>query len=267
MKKLEIDDIKQREMQILDFFDSLCNKYSLPYSIAAGTLLGAVRHKGFIPWDDDIDVFMFRNDYEKLLSIVKEHEFEYKSLIPFSKGNYLTFLKLIDSETEAVQTDYDVNVPGLGVWIDILPLDNLPDGKEEAQKLLRRARFWQLIRNAGIHKKPKNVRQLPFWLMSKLFPPVIAAKHMSEICRTYENNDTNRVGLIVYDTNNKRFIFEKRLLCAYTRIPFEDRMYQSYDNYDYVLTASYGDYMKLPPIEEQVGKHAIEAWLKDAKEK
>lgn len=262
MIKIDIDEIREREMQILDFFDSLCTQYNLQYSIAGGTLLGAIRHKGYIPWDDDIDVFMYRNEYERLLDILRENTFMFKPLIPFVNGNYNTFLKIIDPSTVAVQTDYETNIPGLGIWIDILPLDSIPDNEKEKSNLFRRKKFWHRIRNAGLYKKPKTVQQLPFWLLSKVYCPAKAAEKMNRICRKYENTITKKIGLLVYESNNS-FIYERSKLDAYERIPFENREYNAYKEYNYVLTESYGDYMKLPPIEEQIGKHFIDAWKKE----
>ena len=261
MEKIEIEEIRKIEMDILDYFDDFCHNNHLKYSIAGGTLIGAIRHKGYIPWDDDIDVFMLRDEYERFINLVESNEFKYKVLIPFKEGNYNTFIKIIDPLTIAVQTDYERNIPGLGVWIDVLPLDNIPDNNLDYKRFMRKRKFWHRIRNAGLYKWPKSIFQIPFWIISKIFSPVIAARRMSNVCRMYENVQTSKIGLLVYETNLS-FVYERKYLDSYIRLPFENRSYDAYKEYDYVLSQTYGDYMKLPPIEEQIGKHFIEAWRK-----
>ena len=113
------------ELDLLLEFDRVCKKYNLKYFLIFGTLLGAVRHKGFIPWDDDIDVAMPRNDYEKLLSLTQEFNHPYYLQTPFLKdGSCFSFLKLRNSNTSAVTNKFSYETFNQGIWIDINPLDS-----------------------------------------------------------------------------------------------------------------------------------------------
>ena len=96
VKELTLDEMKAVELGILKKFDSICKENGLEYSLAYGTMLGAIRHKGFIPWDDDIDVFMKREDYEKLLALkYDDGDFEIKSY-RYSKNYYFLYSKMVD---------------------------------------------------------------------------------------------------------------------------------------------------------------------------
>nr|MCR5207201.1 LicD family protein [Eubacterium sp.] len=121
MKELSLEEVKKTELEILIRFDEICKNNNIEYSLAYGTMLGAVRHNGFIPWDDDIDVFVKRSDYEKLLGLrYDDGRFEIKSH-RYSNNYYYPFAKMIDKNT-----DLDVSWrldKDMGVFIDIFPLD------------------------------------------------------------------------------------------------------------------------------------------------
>ena len=136
LKKIEIDEMKEYLLGILQEFDKLCQENQMRYSIAYGTLLGAVRHKGFIPWDDDVDVVMPREDYEKLLSIkYKTKKYEVKSY-RYSEDYYYEFSKMIDRDTLVLEKyRCDAN---MGIFIDIFPMDYLED-KRDLEHAMRKA--------------------------------------------------------------------------------------------------------------------------------
>lgn len=123
--RLTLTEIKQVELGILDYIVDICNKYNLIYYLSYGTLIGAIRHKGFIPWDDDIDISMPRDDYEKFLKITSSGQInsKYKCLVPLVDGYYYEFAKVIDTST--IVEDVSVQSTENGVWVDIFPLDGL----------------------------------------------------------------------------------------------------------------------------------------------
>lgn len=131
-KKLSLDQVKETALQLLIYVDRICEENDLKYSLYYGTLLGAVRHKGFIPWDDDIDIVMLRPDYDKLLSILAKDE-TYLLLDQSTRPDYrYTFAKLVDSNTYLESTQfYSGEDPELGVFLDIFPLDGVPENQEE----------------------------------------------------------------------------------------------------------------------------------------
>ena len=118
-------EIKESVFDILSYFDKVCRDNGLPYSLAFGTMLGAVRHKGFIPWDDDVDVCLLREDYEKLLEILKNNEDDRFKVID-SKINdtyFYNVAKIVDTRTSLIEKKYK-KIYGYGVYVDIFPLDN-----------------------------------------------------------------------------------------------------------------------------------------------
>jgi len=131
MKKISQLTQKQILLQILIYVDSICKQNSIEYSLCGGSLLGAIRHHGFIPWDDDVDILLSRPNYEKLIDVLKKKKDKYKLLLDTDKGSYYAYTKLFDSRT-ILKTKYKFDQKvGLGIFIDIFPIDGLPDSLEE----------------------------------------------------------------------------------------------------------------------------------------
>ena len=143
MKQLTLEEVKQVELEILLVFDRVCRENGLKYSMCAGTLLGAVRHQGFIPWDDDIDLCMPRPDYEKLIRLSREGKLfpEYLKLACFEEGTLDSpYMKIMDTRTRIREENYtqqDVK----SLWIDVFPVDGLPDTWKETVRLYQKAQF------------------------------------------------------------------------------------------------------------------------------
>ena len=120
------EECRERQLAILSEVAKLCDKHSIQYSLAYGSLIGAVRHKGFIAWDDDIDILLLRKDYEKLSDILKKQkDVSWMELLEESTGvNVFPYMKVIDNRTIVKPDD---NNAFHGIWIDVFPIDNLPD--------------------------------------------------------------------------------------------------------------------------------------------
>jgi len=115
----DIEEIQKVDLEILRFFDNVCRENNLTYFLSGGTLLGAIRHKGFIPWDDDVDLVMPRKDFEKLIEILDKSDSNYKLFIPGCSEDYFyTFGKLVDTRTVLDEFDY-CPIKGMGLYIDI----------------------------------------------------------------------------------------------------------------------------------------------------
>ena len=137
MKQIELPEMKAIEIAILDCFDSFCRENGLSYSLAGGTLLGAVRHKGFIPWDDDIDVLMSRENYEKLQSLAASFPNPYQVNSIHTETNrrkpYLyTYTKIVDTRTLLVEKPDELDYE-TGIYIDVFPLDGQPTDSDEIE--------------------------------------------------------------------------------------------------------------------------------------
>ncbi len=135
MKTIEIKEMQKIELEILKSFSKICDEHKLRYFLSNGTLLGAIRHKGFIPWDDDIDVYMPRNDYMTFLQLVGSSlEPHYKLLTPYNSKEYIyTYAKLYDDRTILIEWPDTVRYT-IGVYIDIFPVDGLPESIKETKK-------------------------------------------------------------------------------------------------------------------------------------
>lgn len=264
-------ELKRIQLDLLDVLDNYCANHELNYYLTYGTLIGAIRHKGYIPWDDDIDVMMPRQDYEKLLADfnrmtekphirVISHEID--------SDYYLPFAKLISTETvmqEEVNSKYEI-----GVYIDIFPLDNLSNSYESARKMVKKVYFYNelmLFKNLTYNKNRawyKNIalgigRILSvFWSRDKLIRQI----NNFGINRK-DNNFTTYVGTVTGITEgDERAIFKSEWFKDSSVVEFEGHFYNAPIGYDEFLRNIYGNYMELPPVESQVSHHAFTAWYK-----
>ena len=123
-EQLTIKNIRECQLEMMDYIDQICRSNNIEYSLAYGTLIGAVRHKGFIPWDDDVDILMLRKDYEKFLSLIK-NDITFPYRIIDVENAYFVWSKICDRNTY-VKELIDYQIPNYGVWIDVFPYDVLP---------------------------------------------------------------------------------------------------------------------------------------------
>ncbi len=252
-QRLTNKQIKAIELDILKGFDAFCKKHRLRYYLAFGTLLGAVRHKGFIPWDDDIDVMMLREDYMKLNELLKtesiRNDLAWESI---EHGNSLTpFGKVISKNTLA--KTYGENREQ-GLWVDVFPMDNY------TKQSYDRTFMWKKIMVArgplkwGLDKK-SILRNLIHFLFLFKSQQSIAHK-ISQIAQSVPHSGKviNAVWPTLYAKPYEITLFEE--IGDYQ---FEDCVFKSVKDYDTFLSRCYGDYMKLPPKEKQV-THDMEAY-------
>lgn len=266
-KELEIEELKKIELDILCFIDDVCQKNNINYSLAGGTLLGAVRHKGFIPWDDDIDILMVRDQYEKFMDIMSNLNDEKYSLISFKNnedyGNL--FSKVVDKTTTIVE-EYAKAVKGMGVYVDIFPVDNLGNSKEEANKNLSKIKFKKYLgvawnwKHFYINKSRGFFRQIPRFIFFVLSRFHNIKKDCSKIEKRFVNCSDEFMGSICGVYGNKE-IMPKKVFDNYTLLDFENRQFKVIEGYKDYLTSLYGDYMKLPPVEKRVTHHTFKAYL------
>ena len=152
MRKIEdIQELRQIQMGILDEVHRFCESHNLRYFLSSGTLIGAVRHKGYIPWDDDIDIYMPRKDYEEFLQIYHDENGVYRAINPQVESHYYyTFAKVVDLRTKMVETEtegYEI-----GVYMDIFPVDYVPDDVQERERVFRQKKLLYKIRRCKISK-------------------------------------------------------------------------------------------------------------------
>ena len=257
MVKLNLQQIKKIELDILKEFVAYCDKHSLRYYLAYGSLIGAIRHHGFIPWDEDIDVMMPRSDYEKLHELVKaEPVGEELDLVSYTLGTYRVPIgKIVNKNTR-------VSLFGRGLeeklWVDIFVLDNYDS------KIAKSNAFWYKVYIA------RDTRHFDFSIKGivKYFINVLFCwKKPADIVQKMEKNAMSvpyngNYSHILW-TDFKEPIFTEHDLSTPCLVDFEGLKLKTFSNYDDVLTLWYGDYMTLPP-ENQRRTHNLEAyWISD----
>jgi lipopolysaccharide cholinephosphotransferase len=256
MKELTLAEIKQTELEILEYIDRVCKENDIEYFLFAGTLLGAVRHKGFIPWDDDIDLFMTRENYDKFISVTRYNSSRYVTKALETDDNYLMpFIKVIDSTTLAVDT-INKNPCKLGVWVDIFPLDEYKKSKCTNAK-----RLWQLYKyavcigdgfNPSKGGKGRNyVKRVMHFFYKKAIPRKCALK-IQKIAKKYNGKGLNQLYVGVDLVKGNKNVVEKAWLEKAILLDFEGKLYPAPIGYDEALTRKFGDYMTPPPEDKRV---------------
>ncbi|MCM1320692.1 MAG: LicD family protein [Bacteroides sp.] len=266
MKEIFIEDIRRIQLEMLDYFDDLCRKNNLRYSLSGGTLLGAVRHKGYIPWDDDIDVFMPRKDYEQfLLAADKSEQNYYKIFSPFNNEfYYYPFSKLVDVRTK-IDENHDRPLPQIGIYIDIFPIDGLPNNEKKRKNYWNRIRKIKRVCTMVYQKKAhgenmlKQIFRYVMFFLLKLVKANTIAKFLNTIssCYEIEKSDYAAVSLFGYGEKEQMPV---SVLSDFSELQFEGKMYKVIKNYDLYLSNLYGDYMKLPPENQRQMKHGFSAY-------
>lgn len=275
MKKLTLSEIKDIELNILKAFHEYCVKNGLQYSLCGGSLLGAIRHKGFIPWDDDIDVFMPRPDYEKFRSLCsgkclgKNYYIadwkisEHKTEKPFM---HYPFLKIIDLNTMVNAKDVSKKYY-TGVWIDVFPVDGLPESDRKTRKIYKK--IWFLRQFFSMHYCEKIVAKgvlqkivkIPFLPIAKLMDGIKICKKLDTLSQTYDYDSSEFVGGIINGYGPQEKILKTDMESM--NVEFEGCAFMGIKGYDVYLTNLYGDYMQLPPKNKRIC-HGFDAWIKES---
>ena len=265
MKEIEQEAYKRIPLEILIHFADFCEKNNLRYSLAYGTLLGAVRHKGFIPWDDDIDVIMPRADYERFKAIYHSDRYPFSDMT-INKHHPTPMGKVYDSQTffysNRIRRSY-------GLFIDVFTVDNFPtDIKERLrwQKLTRILILVNYVKNASLkgmlYTRKSFLGKLKI-VLYKMLPvtKTFVKKNLFRLMQKYDASSTGLVG-ITMSCDNPFDTYPTNMFEEYVNLEFEGRAFKAIRQYDKWLTICYGDYMQLPPVEKRVGKHRITAYYK-----
>ena len=262
-KKLDIDEIKEVELGVMDYIHNICREKGINYSLAYGSLLGAVRHRGFIPWDDDLDIALKRDEYDKLYqAILEDNNSIYKVVSWENDSRYpYPFYRVYDSRT-VYENNYIQNDIELGICVDVFPFDDYKDVNKEITKLdmYRRLSVYTLY---GIRNKEAGIKNIVRYLMLVAFRLTrvkIWNKKLNDCSKAPVNSE-----YIDYLMESKKYStkIDAKALDEVIECKFEDRVYNIPKDYDYILTTIYGsDYMEIPPLEKRIQHDDFVAYIK-----
>ena len=252
-------DLQIELLNIYLEFKSVCKKLNIPFFAAGGTLLGAIRHKGFIPWDDDMDLYMFREDYERFLkeapSLFSEDFFV--QCHNTDKEWFRPFCKIRKNNTTAIE--YFGAKFHQGIWIDVFPLDKYIDDNKLLKKDEKRRK--QLIRRVSIHYGMENKIKGKIYNMYIIlrYPSLKNAyKKICQLAIKYNNSKQAKYYSTIWDDKTKKKVFfDERLLKNFKSVPFENHSIYVPTYYDIILTIQYGDWHKIPPVNDRQPGHTI----------
>ena len=273
MKQIRTDELKTIQLKILDTVANFCDERGINYWLNAGTLLGAIRHKGYIPWDDDIDLGMLRPDYDRFMKEFNgtnpRYEFRCIELDPQFD---VEFGKVFDKTTVL----YEPDETGIktAVYIDIFVYDNVPDDEAECRKMLRKQRIYGILNAARVfpvHTRPNGnmlkktlvyiIRAAAHMIPYSILPKNYFAAKAVQNSKRFVYKDTKRIGNL---TGKYCKTYSIELIRPFVDVEFEGKKYKAPVGYDEWLRTTYGDYMQFPPEKERVSRHDFKAyWIHD----
>ncbi len=255
-------------LDVLAHFVDFCNDHGLTYFCCGGTAIGAVRHHGMIPWDDDIDVFMPRPDYDRFVLLAQQQDLgDYELVTPYNKENYpLYFVKLCNRHT-TLQEQADCPCVH-GLYVDIFPIDGAPDDYESARAMERRftktkhkleaiSTRVSFAAYVSLLAKPAEWGRFVRKTVGFLFRSVYRRRllrEMEAVCRQYDYDKSTLVAVYCGSYGPKE-VFPKEWLQGTVAFPFEGITVQLPSGYDQYLRQYYGDYMQLPPEDKRQSHH------------
>ena len=264
LSKEELRKLQLIELDILKEFDRICKKYDIKYSLDGGTLLGAIRHNGFIPWDDDIDICMLRDDYDKFLEVQKKelnHNKYYVESMDISNDCWILYTKL--RRKDSLYSDITSNRPlsEQGIWIDIFPIDNITSNHFLAKLYFIRVYILKIIlmyknnyiNSSNDKKKNKLIKYIK--IVSKFYNSNKLKKRLKKYINKYNNKDTKYKVCYAGVYLNKEIVNKDLYLNGIKEHLFEDQNFYILNEYDAYLRHFYNDYMQLPKEEDRIGHH------------
>ena len=257
MKELTLEEAKKIMIEILDDVSTFCDNHSIEYFLSSGTLLGAIRHKGFIPWDDDIDIEIPRQDYLKFIKLYKKQG-KYSLVCPTDANGYLFHTKVYDNRTVKFEqgVDYERFQP-LGVDVDIFVIDGQPDDEHYDDFKRITLRNIELNHRLSLCVAPyqgRNLwRRLCQFYWKHVGKDVLINEYLYN-ATLYPYETSSHAGPAdVYSEFNSRHL--KSVYAGRILVEFEGKKYWAPSRYDEYLRDLYGDYMQLPPEDQRYTHH------------
>ncbi len=268
MKKLSLEEIQKKELELLRKIDAFCEENNLTYFLAYGTLIGCIRHQAFIPWDDDIDIIMPRPDYNKFLELKDEFHKEFKNtkIGYLEDKTYYPYVKVLDTKTLLQERNLKKSFAS-HIWVDIFPLDGISEDDKVNRKIFLKQKICMKIL-ASMKIKPFKMKgNILIKILGTLFIPFgILLNYLFNFSRYIDNlsqkiayTKANKVANIAECGYGFDEIIEKETLFPLLKKKFCGFEFNVPANYHDYLTQLYGDYMQLPPENERC-THFVDAW-------
>ena len=261
----DIREIQQMELGIMEYIHEVCQKIGVKYFLAYGSLIGAVRHKGFIPWDDDMDICMLREDYEKLQDYLIANPDERYEVMSYKNNlNYVyPFMKVQDNQTYLLEEDVRID-SNMGIYVDIFPVDGYEDDSVFKDKMTRLIKKRQLscYTFKGITNTKSLLNSLIRYISVIIFYFTNTNKYIrgiDKLAQSRKVDDYELVDYLIYKDMNKPVWKREWLKQTITGV-FEGKEFMIPKNYHEILTSDYGDYTQLPPVELRFSHHDFQLW-------
>lgn len=261
----DIREIQHMELGIMEYIHEVCQKIGVKYFLAYGSLIGAVRHKGFIPWDDDMDICMLREDYEKLQDYLIAHPDDRYEVMSYKNNlNYVyPFMKVQDNQTYLLEEDVRID-SNMGIYVDIFPVDGYEDDSAFKDKMtsLIKKRQLSCYTFKGITNTKSILNSLIRYISLIIFYFTNTneyVKQIDELAQSRKVDDYEFIDYLIYKDMHKP-VWKREWLEQTITGEFEGKEFMIPKNYHEILISDYGDYTQLPPVELRFSHHDFQLW-------
>jgi len=264
---MNIECIHSSLLNILKYIDYVCKENNITYFLSGGSALGAIRHKGFIPWDDDADIMMARKDYLRFIEVMSKQKNNcYQVGSVYNVKNWsLAQTRIWDTSTEIVCENLEE--AAMGIFVDVFPLDGLPKSIDKTKHFYKKIKIFHVLRNSSIRKRLKEDEK--YHIVKKIMGPIAKiigvyriAKYIDRIAQKRAYDESEYVGVAILYHYMEKEHFKRSAFQNVIYLPFEDIELPVPVGYDHYLSSLYGDYMKLPPENQRNSNHHMRILLK-----